>query len=141
MNPLPARSLGEVRFSPALLAALACVGLGGCLGGEDESPRPTNGSADTPECPNGEEPLSAVYDLGENPKGAPSARDAVARFLGFRDSDLTADSFDRDGQGSSRADRASFTYSEGGSQLVRLYVERLERGWLVIAYEFCRGAL
>jgi hypothetical protein len=111
-----------------LLAASTCLILIGCLGADDGSGG----------CPNGEEPRVTVFDLGENPRGAPSARAAVGRFLRDRGSDLTAGSFELV---ETDAHTANFTHNGGGTQLARLYVERLDRGWLVISYEACVGAL
>jgi hypothetical protein len=131
-----------MRSSLVTVALAASVLLVGCLGGEGQPAQPTGGAnPDLPECPSGEDAVTGVFDLGANPKGVPTARGAVTRFLRGRKSDLSADAFERTDRASGGTRRAVFSYSREGSRLVRLYVERLERGWLVIAYAFCRGAL
>ncbi len=37
--------------------------------------------------------------------------------------------------------RVTYAYSDGESELVRLYVDQLDRGWFVISYEYCQGAI
>lgn len=129
--------------SPLVAIALAtCLALVGCLDGEDEPAQQAGGAnSDLPECPSGEDAVTAVYDLGANPNGVPTARGAMKRFLRKQKSSLSADAFERTDRGSGEARKAGFSYSRQGSELVQIYVERLERGWLVIAYAFCRGTL
>lgn len=131
-----------MRVLPAAIAAAASLLLVGCLGGGDE-PAQQNGDANRylPDCPGGEEPRAVVFDLGENPRGVPTPRGAVARFLRQEKSDLSADVFERTDRGSGGWRRAAFAYSRDGSKLVQISLERLERGWLVVGYAFCPGTL
>lgn len=122
-----------------LLGALACVVLAGCLG-SDESAERMDQNASASKCPNGEEPLSTVFDLGTSPGGRPTARAAVARFLNQRNAILGVDSFERVGKPAS-ASKATFVFIEGDFELARLYLERLDQGWLVVAYARCKGEL
>jgi hypothetical protein len=53
---------------------------------------------------------------------------------------LSADAFERTDPESGAARKANFSYSRDRFELVQVYAEHLERGWLVISYDFCRGA-
>jgi hypothetical protein len=143
MSGRPERSLDAMRSLLLALAFVACVALVGCLGGEDQSAQPgTQVNAALPECPGGDDDLrSASFDLGANPQGFPTAREALERFLMQRKSDLTANDFERTNSGPDAAREANFTYRRNGLELPNIYVERLDSGWLVISYTFCRGML
>jgi hypothetical protein len=143
MNDYWGRSLDAMGFLPLALALAACVALVGCLGGDDQPAQPSAGANTAlPECPGGEDDLrSASFDLGENPQGFPTAREALERFLMERSSDLGANSFERAKPGGEPAREANFSYRRDGLELPNVYVERLEGGWLVISYTFCRGTL
>jgi len=121
------------------LAGTACFALGGCLGDDDDSPADPDGLAI--ECPNPDDARSAGYDLGTNPDGYPSPRAAVARFLRLERSGLNADDFVRLDDSSSPTSAARFEYSDGSARLVQLSLRKLDRGWLVIAYDYCQGTL
>lgn len=125
----------------ALIALAACVVLASC--GEDQQPAQagTEASSAPLDCPGGEEDLRrTVRDLGGNPQGEPTAVGALQRFLVEQESDLSAGDFERMQRGSGSGRKAYFIHSRDGfEQLPRVYVERLERGWLVIAYDYCHG--
>jgi hypothetical protein len=124
------------------IAVAACVALVGCLGGDDPPAQPSPEARTALQCPGGDEDLrSAILDLGENPQGVSTARGALERFLLSRKSDLSADDLERTDTGSGVTRKANFSYSRDGFTLADIYVERLERGWLVISYNFCRGTL
>ena len=143
MNGCLARSFDAMRSLPLALALAACVALVGCLGGDDQPAQPSaEATAALPECPGGDDDLrSAGFDLGENPQGFPTAREALARFLMERKSDLSANAFERSNPGGGSAREANFSYRRDGLELPNIYVERLKGGWLVISYTFCRGML
>jgi hypothetical protein len=65
----------------------------------------------------------------------------LEQFLLDRASELTAAAFERVDPASGAVREANFSYSRGGLVLATVYVERLERGRLVISYSFCRGEL
>jgi hypothetical protein len=124
------------------IAVAACVALVGCLGGDDQAAQPSAAASTALQCPGGDDDLrSAIFDLGEHPQGVSTARGALERFLLSRKSDVSADDFERTDPGSGVARKANFSYSRDGFKLADIYVERLERGWLVISYDFCRGTL
>jgi hypothetical protein len=131
-----------MRYLPFAIAVVASVGLIGCLGDDDQPAQPSAEAGTALDCPGGDDDLrSASFDLGENPQGVPSARGALERFLLSRTSDLSADAFERTDGGSGAPRKANFSYSRGESRLADIYVERLERGWLVISYDYCRGII
>jgi hypothetical protein len=63
----------------------------------------------------------------------------LRRFLKQRGSQATADAFFQldgpDGPGT-----AEFALAGEQAPLARIYLERMERGWLVVTYENCEGA-
>jgi hypothetical protein len=130
--------MGDLRVAVAVVASLVLVG---CFGGEDQPTKPSDGANTAGlDCPGGgEDVVTVVFDLGENPHGTPTARGALERFLSERRSDLSADEFRRTARPS--AGTTDFAYTRDGLKLVHIYAERLERGWHVISYAFCRGVL
>jgi hypothetical protein len=129
-------------MSVAIVVA-ACVVFVGCLGGEDQAAQPSaEARTALPECPGGDDDLRiASFDVGENPQGVPTAGGALERFLLERNSDLSADAFERTDRASAAVRKASFSYSRDGLKLANIYAGRVERGWLVISYSFCGGIL
>jgi hypothetical protein len=129
------------------VALVLSLSLGGSFRGED-GPTPADsaslrvGSAEEelPQCPNGGEMRTAVYDLGEDPDGYASPRAALARFLEQKHSELTPESFVIAGGGADTKE-ATFVHGRDSDLLVRIYSERLQSGWLVIAYAYCEGSL
>ena len=116
-----------MRCSLATVSLLAAISLAGCS--DDE------GNTDSGPCPDGREPLTAVFDLGEDPRTYSSQRRAVAKFLAQNDVELEPDDFSRsDG-------KATFTVDSQSTGPVRLYVERIAGGWVVTSYEACRGVV
>jgi hypothetical protein len=125
----------------AALALSACVVLAGCLDDEDGETQPADPAGISLDCPS-EDRVDAVFDLGENPRGAPTPGEAVARFFSSRlFRSLDSEDVRRDSAGSSPAEQATFSYTQQGRRLAEFYVERLETGWLVISYSFCRGSI
>lgn len=124
---VPRRSLDDVTCSPATVSLLAAISLAGCS--DDE------GNTDSGPCPDGGAPLTAVFDLGEDPRTYSSQRRAVVRFLAQNDVELESDDVSRsDGE-------ATFTADSESTGPVRLYVERIADGWIVTSYEACRGVV
>ena len=123
------------------LVVLVALGFAGCGGGDErEDPEPGAASASTATCPNGEDRRTTVYDLGRNPDGEATPGDAVEVFLRQKGGDATADAFEQLGA-SENEKHATFVYNDGDFELARLYVKQLERGWLVVSYEDCQGAI
>lgn len=120
------------------LAIVVSAGLPGCLGDSGEAGQ--SDPAALPKCPDGEEMRTGTFDIGTNPQVAPSKRKAIAKFLQQERSDLKAASFDRRSMPGGRR-RASFGFERDSAELVRLYLERLDGGWLVMAYAYCEGEL
>lgn len=110
-------------------AALLGFLLTGC-GGDDGSQSSAKAA-----CPDGGEPLTAVFDLGESPRTYSSQWRAVDRFLAQHDVELEPGDFSRSGG------RATFTADSESTGPVLLYVERIDGGWIITSYEACRGVV
>lgn len=123
-----------------VFTALACLVLVGCLGGDDSTEQIVPNEPAT-NCPNGEEQRSVSYDLGtDNPNGEPTPRGAIARFLDFERAPLNVESFERIAISKSGT-QATFVLNDGEFELVRLFLERFDRGWLVVGYYYCKGEI
>jgi hypothetical protein len=128
-----------MRLSLLLVTALTCTILVGCLG-SDDSAEPTEQTASASRCPNGERLQSGGYELNPNPDGEPTPQAAIARFLDQRKATLSVNSFRRVDEPASGT-RATFVLGDEDFELVRLHLERFERGWLVVGWTYCTGAL
>ena len=131
---------------PLLIAVLTGSLFATGCGGDTAPEATTTGLPDGLECPSGEDDLvGASFDLGADPRGFPSPRVALAHFLdreGFPNGeggDLNPDEF-TGGDSTDRED-AELAYSRDGHKLAHVFLRRLDRGWLVIGYEYCRGQL
>lgn len=96
----------------------------GCGGARQES-----------SCPDGSKPLQAKFDLDENPVVSDSPEKALERFLRQSDRSLQAESFNR----LAGERRPAFGLDAEDVGPVRIDTTRLEQGWIVVAYEACRG--
>ena len=121
------------------LAVLFALAFAGCGGNDSADSGPEVASA-TRTCPNGEDRRAALRDLDANFKGETTPADAVEVFLRQKGGDANSEDFEPvDGTQDERD--ATFAYSDGEFELARLYVKQFERGWIVISYEYCQGAI
>lgn len=119
-----------------LLAVFFALGLAGC-GGDDSAD--SDPEVASPTCPNGEDRRATLFDLVENPKGETTPAAAVEVFLRQEGGDANPQDFEPVDEGGNA--KATFSYSDGEFELARLYVEQFERGWIVVSYEYCQGAI
>jgi hypothetical protein len=140
-----ARSVIRGMCNRCLLALLVfALGFVGCT--NDEATQPSASVGSTPpgglECPGGtEDERTTIYDLGENPKGLATPRDALDRFLRGRNAEVTSEGFERRDGKAGLGNAVTFTYSRDGLKLAEIWVVHLEAGWLVEAYRHCEGEL
>lgn len=130
-----------MRSFAAVVSALLALGLGGCFGSDDEADESEAATPTRGVCPGGEEDFRvAKRDLGENPQGESTELGAVETFLRGKGGDATASDFEPIG-GTQDDRKATFVYTDGNFELARLFVKQFRSGWLVISYEYCKGAL
>lgn len=111
------------------LGALVGVlfGVSGCGNSSDDG-------ANALGCADDEQPREAKFDLGENPRPSDSPEAAVERFIrtyGKSEVDGKIEETEAD-----EADREFLFRSEGVGS-ARIFVTRLNGGWIVIGYEAC----
>jgi len=123
-----------------LLVVFFALGLAGCGNGDSADSDPEADSASITACPNEEDRRVAIYDLGPNPDGENTPEAAVEVFLRRKGGDATLEDFSPV-NATQNESKVNFVYSDGEFKLARLYVEQFERGWIVVSYEYCQGAI
>lgn len=140
--PRPSQSAPHRKFGwlPVALFSAALLGVG--CGGSDQNaesgpPGQSGVTAAGLQCADGEsDERTALFDLGENPRVYPSAREALDRFLAFNNRGSGVGELV---ETESTKTRSTFSLIENELVVAHVDVKRLDGGWIVIGYDYCRG--
>ena len=100
--------------------------------------RPDAASGPKKTCPNGEDRRGVIYDINAEAEGELTPSAAVDVFLRREGDDANLDDFELIEENETKA---TYAYSDGEFELVRLSVRKLPFGWFVDSYEFCQGSI